>query len=169
MGPVVYLLQSATHPRRTYVGATVDLTRRVRQHNGELAGGAKRTSRIAGPWTVVCTVGGFDDFRACVKFEFAWRGVNRRVRRWDVDGRRRALSLLLARWRGADGLCVQYFVRVERVDAEQVDGEEVDAEQVDGEEVDAEQVDGEEAARDGHPTALCRTHPAPVRVDAQGL
>jgi len=38
-----------------YVGATVDITRRLRQHNGELRGGAKRTSS-GRPWKVVALV-----------------------------------------------------------------------------------------------------------------
>jgi len=36
-------------PGRTYVGATNNLPRRLRQHRGELAGGAKYTTRH-GPW-----------------------------------------------------------------------------------------------------------------------
>jgi putative endonuclease len=36
-------------PGRTYVGATNNLPRRIRQHRGELAGGAKYTTRH-GPW-----------------------------------------------------------------------------------------------------------------------
>ena len=43
-----YLLVDAAG-RRTYVGATTDVSRRLRQHNGELSGGAKRT-RAHRPW-----------------------------------------------------------------------------------------------------------------------
>ena len=39
----VYLLQSSDGA--TYVGATVNLERRLRQHNKELVGGARATSR----------------------------------------------------------------------------------------------------------------------------
>lgn len=38
---VVYLLRCAD--RSLYAGVTADLTRRLRQHNGELAGGARYT------------------------------------------------------------------------------------------------------------------------------
>ena len=40
---------------RTYTGITTDLSRRLRQHNGELRGGARAT-RHGGPWHVLCTV-----------------------------------------------------------------------------------------------------------------
>lgn len=49
-----YLLFSK-NTNRTYVGATVDISRRLRQHNGELSGGAKRTSS-GRPWKVVALV-----------------------------------------------------------------------------------------------------------------
>ena len=49
-----YLLFSE-NTRRTYIGATVDMYRRLRQHNGELSGGAKRTSS-GRPWQVVALV-----------------------------------------------------------------------------------------------------------------
>lgn len=37
----VYILQSKAAPTRTYVGVTNDIHRRLRQHNGHLAGGAR--------------------------------------------------------------------------------------------------------------------------------
>ena len=40
-GPVVYILRNG---KSLYVGATIDLSHRIRQHNGELSGGAHRTS-----------------------------------------------------------------------------------------------------------------------------
>ena len=49
-----YLLFSE-NTRRTYIGATVDMYRRLRQHNGELSGGAKRTSS-GRPWQLVALV-----------------------------------------------------------------------------------------------------------------
>jgi len=44
----------------TYVGVTVDLERRLEQHNGELAGGARRTTR-GRPWTLAKSHGPFLD------------------------------------------------------------------------------------------------------------
>ena len=51
----VYIL-SAEQDERTYVGVTVDVPRRLRQHNGELVGGAKST-RPFRPWGLVKTHG----------------------------------------------------------------------------------------------------------------
>lgn len=45
----VYLLEAADG-QRTYVGFTVNPVRRLRQHNGELVGGARYTSRNDGGW-----------------------------------------------------------------------------------------------------------------------
>jgi len=46
----LYLLRSSHG--RTYVGISVDVERRLAQHNGELPGGAKST-RAGRPWVVV--------------------------------------------------------------------------------------------------------------------
>ena len=54
LGFCCYLLRSFTRSR-AYTGITTDLSRRLRQHNGELRGGAKAT-RTGGPWQVVCVV-----------------------------------------------------------------------------------------------------------------
>ena len=52
---VIYVLYSARR-NRTYVGIAVDLPRRLRQHNGDVAGGAKST-RAGRPWTLARTIG----------------------------------------------------------------------------------------------------------------
>jgi hypothetical protein len=60
----VYLLECTD--KSTYVGATVDLDHRLRQHNKELAGGAHVTSTkvIQGnAWERVCHITGFPDWR----------------------------------------------------------------------------------------------------------
>ena len=46
----VYILASLKR-HVTYVGCTTDITRRLRQHNGEIKGGA-RSTRAGRPWTV---------------------------------------------------------------------------------------------------------------------
>ena len=94
----VYLLRNATG--RTYVGCTVGLRKRVRQHNGELAGGAAQTAR-GRPWEVECVVEGFRTRQEALQFEFAWRRVHRRRRHpYTVSGRRASLAHLqtMARW-----------------------------------------------------------------------
>ena len=43
----LYLLENNDN-KRTYLGVTTDYTRRVRQHNGELKGGARYTNSFKG-------------------------------------------------------------------------------------------------------------------------
>lgn len=65
----VYLLKS-TVSNRTYIGYTnkaVEL--RLRKHNGEIKGGAKRTSR-GRPWEIVLYVTGFEYERTALQYEF---------------------------------------------------------------------------------------------------
>jgi len=80
---------------RTYVGATVNPTRRLRQHNGELAGGARATKGRA--WTRRFLVGGFADERAALRFEWRWKWLTRQAPgdTW-LERRTHALSLLLS-------------------------------------------------------------------------
>ena len=55
-----YLLRSKnTRARgRTYIGFTVDPSRRIRQHNGEIVSGA-RSTRSGRPWDMVMVISGF--------------------------------------------------------------------------------------------------------------
>lgn len=64
--PVVYLLRSRTG-RATYVGSTMNLYRRLRQHCGIIKGGAKRT-RGRG-WSLVCIIRGFASWNECLSVE----------------------------------------------------------------------------------------------------
>lgn len=66
---VCYTIKSTTQ-NATYVGKTNDLKRRVRQHNGEIKGGAKRTSG-KGPWDPFLVVKGFHWEHHCLQFEWA--------------------------------------------------------------------------------------------------
>lgn len=95
---VVYLLGAAASCH-TYVGATVNIQRRLRQHNGQLCGGAHRTSARR-PWKLICYVEGFRTYREALQFEHAWRRYGKRIKRWGVSGRKEALNLLLnaERW-----------------------------------------------------------------------
>lgn len=94
----VYLLECSDG--QTYVGATVDLSRRLRQHNGEIKGGAKRTtSRIAKGhvWKRVCYVSQFPDWTAALQFEWRWKQLSRKYSSniKPVEKRIRALHDLL--------------------------------------------------------------------------
>ena len=90
----VYMLinKNSTIP---YIGKTNDLDRRLRQHNGEIKGGAKRTHRALnfkieegrggelegdeGKWNRVLHVKGFIDERAALHFENRFQRERRRV------------------------------------------------------------------------------------------
>ena len=50
----VYVIRSTSG--RTYVGATTDPKRRLRQHNGEIKGGAKNTRGFR-PWELIRVIG----------------------------------------------------------------------------------------------------------------
>lgn len=67
-----YLCYMITTPgyTHTYVGITHNMKKRLRQHNGEIAGGAKSTSRFQ-DWEVAFYVTGFEGKNEVLSFE--WR------------------------------------------------------------------------------------------------
>lgn len=93
-GYTCYLLQSISKPGRTYIGCTNDPIRRLRQHNGEIQGGAKKT-RYARPWKMICYVSGFPNRRMALQYEY----VNNHplTKRWGVNGRIKTLTETLYR------------------------------------------------------------------------
>lgn len=78
----VYLLLATPFRDATYVGATVDLDRRLRQHNKEIKGGATATSIkvIKGnTWIRAAHVQGFPDWQAALQFEWRWKQLTRKL------------------------------------------------------------------------------------------
>jgi len=76
----VYLLVSTNG--NTYVGATVDLERRLRQHNKEIKGGAHATGMKVSQgenWTRAAHVSGFPDWQAALQFEWRWKHLSRKL------------------------------------------------------------------------------------------
>ena len=69
-----YLLRSLKPTARgqTYIGFTLTPWRRIRQHNGEVKGGAKKTSRHR-PWEMLAFVHGFRSKVKALQFEWAWQ------------------------------------------------------------------------------------------------
>lgn len=52
----IYLLRH-DHTHRSYIGYTTDPWRRLRQHNGEIKGGARCTTRASPDWVLLAYVG----------------------------------------------------------------------------------------------------------------
>jgi predicted GIY-YIG superfamily endonuclease len=85
----------------TYIGATVDLDRRLRQHNGEIKGGAKRTTMKVSnhnEWRRVCYVSQFPSWSATLQFEWRWKQLSRKypTNMNPLERRMRALHELLS-------------------------------------------------------------------------
>jgi len=95
----VYLLLSSDNC--TYVGATVDLDKRLRQHNKEIKGGAIATSNkvLKGEtWIRVAHIKGFPDWQAALQFEWRWKQLSRKIQstvKEPLERRIKALKNLL--------------------------------------------------------------------------
>ena len=90
----VYLLLSSNNS--TYVGATVDLDRRLRQHNKEIKGGAYATGAkvLKGEtWVRVAHVEGFPDWQSTLQFEWRWKQLTRNITVSNYPLHRRMIAL----------------------------------------------------------------------------
>lgn len=92
----VYLLKS-TVSNRTYVGYTVDIIQRLRRHNGELSGGAKKT-KVGRPWKVVMFVS-FEFERTAMQFEFCVHKTRKFKRGTGVANKMKVMKGLLSQER----------------------------------------------------------------------
>ena len=95
----VYLLLSSSGS--TYVGATVDLDKRLRQHNKEIKGGAHATGLKVDKgesWVRSAHVAGFPDWPAALQFEWRWKQLSRKLspKLLPLERRMIALKNLLA-------------------------------------------------------------------------
>ncbi len=90
----VYFLASTDNS--TYIGSTIDLDRRLKQHNKLLSGGAKATGiKVAQghEWSRVCYVSGFPDWSAALQFEWKWKNLTREVSPKIFPVKRRIIAL----------------------------------------------------------------------------
>lgn len=90
----VYLLHSTDNS--TYVGATVNLERRLRQHNKIIKGGAHATSmkvNAGQTWERACYVEGFPDWQAALQFEWRWKQISRKLSNKLFPLKRRMIAL----------------------------------------------------------------------------
>ena len=95
----VYLLVSTSNA--TYIGATVDLDHRLRQHNKEIKGGAHATSMKVAKgeiWNRACHVSEFPDWSSALQFEWRWKHLSRKypAKMFPLERRMSALKDLLA-------------------------------------------------------------------------
>lgn len=63
---------------RTYVGFSTNLDKRLRQHNGEIQGGARATHGSS--WIRFLSVTGFPTQQAALQFEWAWKDTTRKTK-----------------------------------------------------------------------------------------
>jgi len=94
----VYLLLSTNGA--TYVGATVDIERRLRQHNQEIKGGAQATGikvQQGETWVRVIHVTNFPNWQAALQFEWRWKQLSRKLpkKMLPLERRIRALNQLI--------------------------------------------------------------------------
>jgi structure-specific endonuclease subunit SLX1 len=78
----VYFIESSLGS--TYIGATVNLDKRIRQHNKELKGGATATSIKVSrgeAWSYVCYVENFPTWNEALKFEWRWKQISRQIQK----------------------------------------------------------------------------------------
>ncbi len=69
-----------TEERQTYIGATKDVSRRLRQHNGEIVGGARATGIRVGQgltWKRACYIKNIPDWRSALQIEWRWKQLGR--------------------------------------------------------------------------------------------
>lgn len=82
----VYFIQSTNGS--TYIGATVNLDKRIRQHNKEIKGGATATSlkvNAGEVWSYVCYVENFPSWNEALKFEWRWKQISRKIQKSKPD------------------------------------------------------------------------------------
>lgn len=99
---VCYIL-SSTIVNRCYIGFTVNLTRRIRQHNGEIKGGARGT-RYGRPWEIVGYISGFPNETTARQYEWAIKHC--RKGGWGVNGRINAIEIVLNK-KAATDKCIK--------------------------------------------------------------
>lgn len=73
-----YLLY--TEEGQTYIGATIDPDRRLRQHNKEISGGARATSMRVQQglsWKRACYIENIPEWRTVLQIEWRWKQLGR--------------------------------------------------------------------------------------------
>lgn len=75
-----YCYMLYTEEGQTYIGATTDVNRRLRQHNKEISGGARATGiRVHQglQWKRACYITGIPEWRSALQIEWRWKQLGR--------------------------------------------------------------------------------------------
>ncbi len=75
-----YCYMLYTDKGQTYIGATVDPDRRLRQHNKEISGGARATGMRVEQgliWERACYITGIPEWRSALQIEWRWKQLGR--------------------------------------------------------------------------------------------
>ena len=75
-----YCYMLYTEEGQTYIGATVDPDRRLRQHNKEISGGARATGiRVEQGliWKRACYITNIPEWRSALQIEWRWKQIGR--------------------------------------------------------------------------------------------
>jgi len=98
----VYLLATVAPPSKTYVGATIDVDRRLMQHNGLMSGGARATSTVPGGWYRVCYIKGFENKREALRFEWWWKRRSAKLNGNPLERRQAAMEAMISEAQGLE-------------------------------------------------------------------
>ena len=92
---LVYILKS---DNLTYVGMTNDFFKRWRQHNKEIKGGAKYTSKRE-EWYPICIIDGFETMKEAMQCEWAVKHKKKKKHKQGPIRRILNLNLLLQNYK----------------------------------------------------------------------
>jgi predicted GIY-YIG superfamily endonuclease len=80
---ICYIIVSH-NSNKTYVGITNNFEKRLRQHNGELVGGAKYT-HDGRPWRLAAMIKGFQEHKQVLQFEWALKYETKSINKYRYE------------------------------------------------------------------------------------
>lgn len=110
-----YILKSR-NSRKTYVGYSNDPKKRLRRHNGELAGGARYT-KTGRPWKHLIIIGGFVSKNKALSFEKRLK-LTKGKNKVGIRGRAESLNLLMKKI-----IVKEYFGNMDNITLYDIDDE----------------------------------------------
>ena len=82
---------------KTYIGYTNNPDKRLRQHNGEISGGAKSTR--GNKWEIMCLISGFENINSAMSLEYKLKhpnGTRRNISKYSgIQGKINTLNKVL--------------------------------------------------------------------------